>query len=55
MDVIKSSFLNKSTLPFLKDNLNSMKVRCRPEGVEDSEFNVENTENQYQKVGITIH
>ncbi|KIH42537.1 hypothetical protein ANCDUO_27478 [Ancylostoma duodenale] len=50
LDVIKASYVNPKTFPFLKDNLDAVIHCSKPDEVRDSEFNVEAAEKQYRKV-----
>ncbi|CAD6193798.1 unnamed protein product [Caenorhabditis auriculariae] len=50
MDVIKSTFLNKKTMPFFEQNLKAVTMASKPEGVNDSEYNVRDAEKRYKKI-----
>ncbi|RCN44702.1 RNA polymerase Rpb1, domain 2 [Ancylostoma caninum] len=50
LDVIKASYVNPKTFPFLKDNLDAVIHCSKPDEVRDSEFNVEAAEKQYRKI-----
>ncbi|EPB66803.1 RNA polymerase Rpb1, domain 5 [Ancylostoma ceylanicum] len=49
LDVIKASYVNPKTFPFLKDNLDAVIHCSKPDEVRDTEFNVEAAEKQYRK------
>ncbi|EYB99100.1 hypothetical protein Y032_0125g1285 [Ancylostoma ceylanicum] len=50
LDVIKASYVNPKTFPFLKDNLDAVIHCSKPDEVRDTEFNVEAAEKQYRKI-----
>ncbi|KHJ88861.1 RNA polymerase Rpb1, domain 2 [Oesophagostomum dentatum] len=50
LDVVKASYINPKTFPFLKDNLDAVIHCSKPDEVRDSEFNVEAAEKRYRKI-----
>ncbi|UMM19287.1 hypothetical protein L5515_014957 [Caenorhabditis briggsae] len=50
MDTTKVTFLNKKTMPFLEDNLEAVTLASKPEGVNDNEFGINDTEKRYRKI-----
>ncbi|EFP02098.1 hypothetical protein CRE_15786 [Caenorhabditis remanei] len=50
MDTTKATFLNKKTMPFLEDNLEAVTLASKPEGVNDNNFGVNETEKRYKKI-----
>ncbi|KAK6054397.1 RNA polymerase Rpb1, domain 2 [Cooperia oncophora] len=50
LDVIKSTYINPKTFPFLKDNLDAVIQCSKPEEARDYDYNVEAAEKQYRKV-----
>uniref|UniRef100_A0A1I7XEJ0 DNA-directed RNA polymerase n=1 Tax=Heterorhabditis bacteriophora TaxID=37862 RepID=A0A1I7XEJ0_HETBA len=50
LDVMKSTFINPKTFPFIEDNLEAVTLGSKPENVLDSEFNIYDAIKQYKKI-----
>ncbi|KAK6036600.1 RNA polymerase Rpb1, domain 3 [Cooperia oncophora] len=50
LDVMKSTYINPKTFPFLKDNLDAVIQCSKPEEARDYDYNVEAAEKQYRKI-----
>ncbi|PAV88876.1 hypothetical protein WR25_01740 isoform C [Diploscapter pachys] len=50
LDVCKSSFMNPKAIGVLCDNLTALEMSCKPEGANDRDFGVEDTEKHYKKI-----
>ena len=46
--------MNPKAIGVLCDNLTALEMSCKPEGANDRNFGVEDTEKHYKKVGFAF-
>ena len=47
--------MNPKAIGVLCDNLTALEMSCKPEGANDRDFGVEDTEKHYKKVGFALY